>query len=123
MSERIHITTAIFYSNAPPHVGSSYEALATDAFVRYQRRKLGAENVSFVTGTDEHGDKNFRAAKAAGLDPKAFVDKISATFKQTFEGLNISDDYFVRTTDPEHQRFVQQMLQRTFDCGDLYFRD
>ena len=68
MSPRIHITTAIAYSNGPPHVGHAYEMLATDTFARFQRRKLGAQNVTFVTGTDEHGDKNKRAAEAAGLE-------------------------------------------------------
>ena len=70
MAERIHITTAIFYCNGTPHVGSAYEALAADVFARYQRRKLGRENVSFLTGTDEHGDKIRRAALAQGLKPQ-----------------------------------------------------
>jgi methionyl-tRNA synthetase len=123
MADRIHITTAIFYCNAPPHVGSAYEAIATDAFARYWRKKLGALNVTFVTGTDEHGDKNFRAAQAEGLAPKPFVDRISATFREAFAGLNVSYNYFVRTTDPTHHRFVQKMLQRAHDSGDIYFRD
>ena len=83
----------------------------------------GATNVTFVTGTDEHGDKNKRAAEAAGLRPKEFADKISALFRQGWAGLDISYDYFVRTTDPVHQAFVQKMLQRSFDCGDIYFKD
>src|SRR5208337_1524346 len=123
MPERIHITTAIFYCNAPPHVGSAYEALATDTYARYQRRKLGKANVSFVTGTDEHGEKNLRAAQASKLSPKEFVDRISATFRQAFAGLNVSYDYFVRTTDPLHQKFVQKMLQRAYDGGDIAFKE
>ena len=75
MASRIHITSAIAYSNGPPHIGHAYEMLATDAFARFQRRKLGAANVTFVTGTDEHGDKNKRAAEKLGLQPKAFADK------------------------------------------------
>ena len=82
MANRIHITSAIIYSNGPPHVGHAYEMLATDAFARFQRRKLGPANVTFLTGTDEHGDKNKRAADAIGLHPKAFADKISALFRQ-----------------------------------------
>jgi len=78
MADRIHITTAITYSNGPPHVGHALEFLATDAFARHQRRKLGRERVTFVTGTDEHGQKNRDAANAAGLSPKAFADKIRA---------------------------------------------
>ncbi len=123
MADRIHITTAIFYSNAPPHVGSAYEALAADVFARYWRRKLGASNVTFVTGTDEHGDKNRRAAANAGLEPKPFVDQIAATFKQAFQGLGISFDIFVRTTDSAHKKFVQAMLQRAYDRGEIYYQD
>jgi methionyl-tRNA synthetase len=123
MDTRIHITTAIIYSNGPPHVGHAYEVLATDAFARFQRRKLGHENVTFVTGTDEHGDKNKRAAEAAGLKPKAFADNISTLFREAWAGMDISYDYFVRTTDPVHQRFVQVMLARSHDCGDIYFKD
>jgi methionyl-tRNA synthetase len=123
MDSRIHITTAIIYSNGPPHVGHAYEMLATEAFARFQRRKLGAANVTFVTGTDEHGDKNKRAAEAAGLRPKAFADKISALFRDAWAGLDISYDFFVRTTDATHQAFVQKMLARSHDGGDIYFKD
>ena len=120
---RIHITAAISYSNGPPHVGHAYEMLATDAFARFQRRKLGPANVTFVTGTDEHGDKNKRAAIAMGLHPKAFADKISALFRQAWAGLDISYDIFVRTTDPVHEAFVQKMLARTYESGGIHFKD
>jgi methionyl-tRNA synthetase len=69
MSARVHITTAIFYCNGAPHVGSAYEALAADTFARSQRRKLGHDGVTFLSGTDEHGDKIRRAALAKGLKP------------------------------------------------------
>ncbi len=123
MPERIHITTAIFYSNAPPHVGSAYEALAADVFARYWRRKLGAANVTFVTGTDEHGDKNKRAAASAGLAPQPFVDRIAAAFREAFEGLGIGFDLFVRTTDPAHGEFVRMMLGRAHGRGEIYYQD
>jgi methionyl-tRNA synthetase len=123
MSDRVHITTAIFYSNGPPHVGHASEAFAADVFARHYRRKLGKQNVSFVTGTDEHGDKNYRAAREAGLRPKEFVDKIAEVFKQGFDLLNISYDYFVRTTDEAHQKFVQAMLQRAYDKDEIYYKD
>jgi len=119
----VHITTAIFYSNGPPHVGHASEAFAADVFARHYRRKLGKQNVSFVTGTDEHGDKNYRAAREAGLRPKEFVDKIAEVFKQGFDLLNISYDYFVRTTDEAHQKFVQAMLQRAYDKDEIYYKD
>jgi methionyl-tRNA synthetase len=123
MAERLHITTAIFYCNAPPHVGSAYEALAADAFARSRRRRLGRTNVSFLTGTDEHGDKIRRAAEAEGVPPKQFTDRTSAVFRRAWDGLNVSYDYFVRTTDPEHEKFVQQMLSRSHARGDIYFKD
>ena len=123
MAERIHITTAIFYCNGTPHVGSAYEALAADVFARYQRRKLGRENVSFLSGTDEHGDKIRRAALAQGLEPQAYTDKMSALFDEAFRGLGVSYDYWVRTTDEVHQKWVQEMLRRTHARGDIYFRD
>ena len=123
MDTRIHITTAIIYSNGPPHVGHAYEMLATDAFARFQRRKLGAANVTFVTGTDEHGDKNKRAAEAAGLQSQGVRRQNQRAVPRGWAGLDISYDYFVRTTDPVHQALVQKMLQRSFDCGDIYFKD
>ncbi len=123
MAGRIHITTAITYSNGPPHVGHALEYLAADTYARHWRRKLGRENVTFVTGTDEHGQKNRDAALADGLSPKAFADKISALFRKTHEGLNISYDHFVRTTDPEHKQFVQRMLARTYERGDIVFQE
>jgi methionyl-tRNA synthetase len=123
MNDRIHITSAIAYSNGPPHIGHAYELLATDAFARFQRRKLGPANVSFVTGTDEHGDKNKRAAEALGLKPKAFADNISTLFRDAWAALDVSYNIFVRTTDPVHQAFVQKMLARSYECGDIYFKD
>ncbi len=123
MTEPIHVTTAIFYCNAPPHVGSAYEALAADVFARYQRRKRGKSNVTFLTGTDEHGEKLKRVALAQGIEPKAFTDRMSAVFRKAWEGLNVSFDYFVRTTDPAHEKFVQEMLTRTHQRGDIYFAD
>jgi len=123
MADPIHITTAIFYCNGTPHVGSAYEALAADVFARNQRRRRGCENVSFLSGTDEHGDKIRRAAAAEGLAPKAYTDRMSALFDEAFRGLGVSYDYWVRTTDPVHERFVQEMLRRTNERGDIYFRN
>ncbi|MGH8011775.1 MAG: class I tRNA ligase family protein, partial [Candidatus Binataceae bacterium] len=122
MADPIHITTAIFYCNGTPHVGSAYEALAADVFARAQRKRRRA-HVSFLSGTDEHGDKIRRAAIAEGLAPKAYTDKMSALFHEAFTGLNVALDYWVRTTDPVHEEFVQAMLTRTYQRGDIYFRD
>lgn len=123
MADRIHITTAIFYCNGAPHVGSAYEALAADVFARAMRRRHGAESVSFLSGTDEHGDKIRRAAVAEGLAPKAYTDKMSVMFRDVFAGLNTTFDFWVRTTDTEHEKFVQEMLTRTYQRGEIYFRD
>ncbi len=123
MTDRIHLTTAIFYSNGPPHVGHASEAFAVDVLARHYRRKLGKQNVTFVTGTDEHGDKNYRAAIVARLKPKEFVDRIAEVFRNGFDLLNISYDFFVRTTDEQHQKFVQKMLQRAFDQGAITYQD
>jgi methionyl-tRNA synthetase len=123
MTQRIHITTAIHYSNGPPHLGHAYEDIAADAYARHLRRKIGGANLTFVTGTDEHGQKNRDAAAKVSLDPKAFADKISALFRTTFDRLEISYTNFVRTTDPVHEAFVQKMLGRTYERGDIYFRD
>jgi methionyl-tRNA synthetase len=131
MSERVHITTAIFYSNGAPHVGSAYEALAADTFARALRRKLGHDRVTFLSGTDEHGDKIRRAALAQGLKPKAYTDKMSEIFREAFAGLNVTAatrqdpaiDFWVRTTDAVHEAFVQEMLRRTYQRGDIYFHD
>src|ERR1700756_2114686 len=86
MSERVHITTAIFYCNGAPHVGSAYEALAADTFARAMRRKLGHDRVTFLSGTDEHGDKIRRAALAQGLTPKAYTDRMSEIFREALSG-------------------------------------
>ncbi len=131
MTERVHITTAIFYCNGAPHVGSAYEALAADTFARVLRRKLGHNQVTFLSGTDEHGDKIRRAAVAQGLAPKVYTDRMSEIFRQAFAGLNVTAaaretpavDFWVRTTDEVHEKFVQQMLLRTYQRGDIYFRD
>ncbi len=123
MSDRIHITTAIFYCNGLPHVGSAYEALAADVFARYQRRRLGRDHVTFLSGTDEHGDKIRRAAIAEGLAPKAYTDKMSELFREAFAGLNTSFDYWVRTTDAVHEAFVKQMLERTKARGNIEFKE
>jgi len=123
MSDRIHITTAIFYSNGTPHVGSAYEALAADVFARCQRRRRGRENVTFLSGTDEHGDKIRRAAIAEGLAPKAYTDKMSVLFRDAFKGLNVDLDYWVRTTDAVHEKFVQQMLVATSAKGNIEFKE
>lgn len=104
---KFYITTAIDYVNASPHIGHALEKVLTDAIARYQRLK--GRDVFFLTGTDEHGTKIYRAAKERGLEPKEFCDEKSAEFKRLVEKLNISNDYFIRTTDRRHELASQKL--------------
>src|SRR5258708_37568059 len=117
------VSPVIFDGSGPALVGRGSEAFGAAVFARHYRRQFGKEKVTFVSGTDEHGEKNYRAAIAAGLAPKAFVDNIAAVFRKGFDLLNISYDYFVRTTDPVHEKFVSSMLQRAYDKGETTYKD
>src|SRR5450432_56293 len=110
-----YITTAINYVNGAPHLGHAYEAIATDVLARHMRQR--DPDVFFLTGTDEHGEPVADAAKAQGLEPQALADQNAARFKQMDADLNISNDFFIRTTDPEHGALVQEVLQRVHDNG------
>jgi methionyl-tRNA synthetase len=113
-----YITTPIFYVNAEPHLGHAYATILADAVAR-SRRLLGDE-VLFLTGTDEHGQKVERAAHKAGVEPLAFVDQISGAFRSLFKELNISNDDFIRTTEARHRHAVQAIWRRVRENGDLY---
>jgi methionyl-tRNA synthetase len=115
-----YITTPIFYANDLPHIGTSYTVFIADTFARYYSKKLGKENVLFLTGTDEHGNKVAKTAKERNQTPKEFVDEISQGFKSTWEHVGICFDYFMRTTHPEHKTYAQNLIQKAFENGDLY---
>jgi methionyl-tRNA synthetase len=119
MTERFYISTPIYYVNAEPHIGHAYTTIVADVMNRFHRL-MGSETF-FLTGTDEHGDKIVQAAQAAGVEPKAYADRISQLFRDTWPRLNISHDHFIRTTDPAHVRVVQSILQKVYDSGDIYF--
>lgn len=119
MADRFYITTPIYYVNAEPHIGHAYTTIVADVMNRFH--KLMGEKTYFLTGTDEHGDKIVQAAEAEGVDPKSYVDRISGLFRETWPKLNISNDYFIRTTDPDHMKTVQYILQKVYDAGDIYF--
>ena len=119
MSKRFYVTTPIYYVNAEPHIGHAYTTIVADVMNRFHQ--LMGYQTYFLTGTDEHGDKIVQAAEAAGIDPKGYVDRISQLFRDLWPKLNISHDYFVRTTDPDHVRVVQSILQQVHDRGDIYF--
>lgn len=112
-----YITTSIAYINAEPHIGYLYELLAGDVLKRYYQ--LQGEEVFFLTGTDEHGLKIAQAAEAAGQKPAEFADKISGKFKTLCKEFNIDWDYFIRTTNPDHIKFVQEKWQQLESSGVL----
>jgi|TARA_R100000501_G_scaffold12618_1_gene23284 methionyl-tRNA synthetase len=118
MTQNYYITTAIAYPNGAPHMGHAYEAIATDALARFHR--LTGKNVFFMTGTDEHGLKIARAAEKADLTPKVYVDGMVAQFKGMCAALNISNDRFVRTTEPLHYECVQDLWRKMAAKGDIY---
>src|SRR5579884_3185106 len=108
----------IDYVNVQSYVGHAYEKISTDVFVCYMRQ--WGEDVFFLTGTDEHGEPVADAAHAQGLEPKALADQNAEKFKRLAKCLNISNDFFVRTTDEQHERRVQEVLQRVYDNGHVY---
>ena len=117
--EPLYFTTPIYYVNDEPHLGSTYTTVVADALVRFWRQR--GRDAFFVTGTDEHGDKIAQAAALAGVPPKVFADRVSGVFRATWEQLGLQVGWFVRTTDPEHERFVQKVLRDIHARGDIYF--
>lgn len=119
MANQFYVTTPIYYVNAEPHIGHAYTTIVADVMNRFHR--LLGYRTFFLTGTDEHGDKIVQAAEAAGVDPKSYADRISRLFRELWPKLNISNDHFIRTTDPQHIRVVQHILQQVHAAGDIYF--
>jgi methionyl-tRNA synthetase len=117
-AQKFYITTPIYYVNARPHLGHSYTTIVCDAVARWHRM-LG-HDTWFLTGTDEHGQKIERSATAAGKSPKQFVDEIAAEYRNLWQKLGIEYDQFIRTTDEEHKRGVQEMFRRIRDNGYIY---
>jgi methionyl-tRNA synthetase len=115
---RFYITTPIYYINAEPHLGHAYTTMVADAIARSHR--LMGEDVFFLTGTDEHGQKVERAAKTAGQPTRAFADSVAAKYRELFKRLNISNDDFIRTTEDRHIRASQEIWRRVRDRGYLY---
>ena len=115
----VYITTPIYYVNAEPHIGHAYTTIVADTYSRFQR--LRGERVRFQTGTDEHGDKIAEAAAHEGIEPRAYADRISGKFRDTWPLLSCAPDNFIRTTDPAHIETVRGILQTVYDKGDIYF--
>jgi methionyl-tRNA synthetase len=118
MTKKFYITTPIYYVNGAPHLGHAYTSTAADALARWHR--MAGEDVFFLTGTDEHGQKVEGAARAAGLDPQAFTDQVAADFADMARRMNISNDDFIRTTEPRHKRAAQAIWQKLQDAGAIY---
>jgi len=121
-NEPFYITTAIDYANGVPHIGHVFEKILTDTLARYHR--LAGYATYFQTGTDEHGEKIAKAAAKAGQTPQRFVDDLSQTaFKGLWDRLEISYDDFVRTTEVRHKKYVQDVLSRVHESGDIYYAE
>jgi len=116
-----YITTPIYYINAKPHLGHAYTSIAADVLARYYRQR--GDEVFFLTGTDEHGAKIAEAAKNAGQEPRVFADKQAKLFEDLSETLNFSNDAFIRTTDPRHEKIVQEFLQELYDKGFIFEKE
>ncbi len=114
-----YITTPIYYVNAEPHLGHAYTTVVADVIARFYG--LAGFETFFLTGTDEHGDKVVEAATKAGETVKAYVDRISTTFREAWPKLDIANDYFIRTTDKNHQDTVKEILSLVHQKGDIYF--
>ena len=115
---KFYITTAIAYTSRKPHIGNTYEIVMTDALARYKR--MQGFDVFFLTGTDEHGQKIEEYAKAAGVSPKEYVDKVAGEIREICDLLNTTYDKFIRTTDDYHEKVVQKIFKKLYDQGDIY---
>jgi methionyl-tRNA synthetase len=113
-----YLTTPIYYVNSTPHIGHAYTTIAADILVRHHQQR--GEETYFLTGVDEHADKVSRVAAEEGLTPQEFVDRIVPAWRELAPSVDARPDYFIRTTDEGHKRFVQEFLQRIYDNGDVY---
>jgi methionyl-tRNA synthetase len=113
-----YVTTPIYYVNAEPHLGHAYTTIAADVLARHMRQR--GEDVFFLTGTDEHGEPVTQAAERLGITPRELGDRHAVHFKQLAALVNATNDFFIRTTDPEHGEVVAEVVQRIHDNGHVY---
>ena len=113
-----YVTTPIYYVNATPSIGNAYTTVACDILVRHRRQR--GEETFFLTGVDEHSTRVYRVAQEQGLDPYDYLEKIAVPWRGLHERLNADVDFFIRTSDDGHKRFVREFLQRIYDNGDVY---
>lgn len=116
--KKFYVTTAIDYVNAAPHIGHAYEKIAADIIARYYR--MQGYDVRFLTGVDEHGTKVEKSAQAANKPPIEFCDEMALKFEQSWRNLNLTNDYFIRTTQAGHETVVQSLFQKLKSKGDIY---
>ncbi len=115
---KFYLTTPIYYVNARPHIGHAYSTIAADVIAR--RHRLLGDDTFFLTGTDEHGQKVQRSAEAAGIPPQQFADEVSATFRNLWKRMGITNDDYIRTTDERHKRGVQHLWKVLEHRGAIY---
>lgn len=118
MKNKFYITTPIYYVNDRPHIGHAYTSVACDVLARFKR--LEGHEVMFLTGTDEHGQKVEKSADAKGIAPKEFVDQVSVHFRDLAKAMNISNDDFIRTTEPRHIEGAQEFWRKLLERGHIY---
>ena len=118
MDKNFYITTPIYYPSAKPHMGHAYSSIIADFFARFKR--IDGFNVSFLTGTDEHGLKIQRAAEAKNVDTLKFCDDISEIFRKLSKTLNLSNTDFIRTTEERHKRTVQYLWSILEQNDEIY---
>lgn len=118
MKKNFYLTTPIYYPSDNLHIGHTYCTVAADCIKRF--KELQGYNVFFTTGTDEHGQKIATKAQEVGMEPKAYVDKIVANIKKLWESLDIQYDAFIRSTDAQHEKDVQDLFKKLYDKGDIY---
>ena len=118
MAGKFYITTPIYYVNDKPHIGHAYTTILADVLARYHRSEN--DDVFFLTGLDEHGQKVQQAAEDRNVDPKIHCNEMAPRFLELWEKLHISNDDFIRTTEDRHIKVVQDILQVVYDNGDIY---
>ncbi len=119
MSRAFYVSTPIYYVNAEPHIGHAYTTVVGDFLKRFHQ--LDGVDAYYLTGTDEHGEKIFQAARAAGVDSQRFCDRISQRFREAWAALDVANDDFIRTTEERHKTVVRAVLQTVYDKGDIYY--
>jgi methionyl-tRNA synthetase len=118
MSDKFYITTPIYYSNDIPHIGHAYSSLIADTFARFYR--LEGYDVKFTTGVDENSQKVVEKAEEKSMSVAEYADMMAGKHREVWDGIGIEYTDFVRTTDDRHREFVQKVLQKSFDNGDIY---